>query len=263
MHWTEDFQACDLGNNGSNMSVKEAVQPIKKSSIYEAVIDYLRNYIVENRLEPGDRLPTETSLAKDLNVSRHSVREALKVLESVGIVQSNTRDGTRLRDLSIKPATDLLRFLLDVEQVPMHEIASARQIMECSMMSMIVKNATPEDYQRIEATIVAMEEAESTGKLTPISEADSDFHRALITATNNRAVESYGHMLQEFFHHLRRGITDDSPQHYENSAKEHRGIFEALREGNAELAAERMRDHLEVYDGYPFRTTALQLTDAN
>jgi GntR family transcriptional repressor for pyruvate dehydrogenase complex len=235
------------------MTSKVEIQPLKRTNIYEDVIRHLKDHIVANKLSPGDRLPTEAELAESFSVSRLSVREALKVMESLGIVQSRTRDGTRLQAWTMKPVTDHVRFLLDVEQVPLEEIAVARQSIECSMMPLIVANADESDFERIAAAVGAMG-AVVTGRNTSfdhIAEADSEFHLALLASTHNRAIESFGAMLQEFFQQLRTNLfvgNDD----YESSVEEHRLMYLALLEGNADKATQIMRQHLNVYSRFPF-----------
>src|SRR5215204_2317032 len=90
-----------------------ALAPLKRQNFYEQVIAHLKDYIVANQLRPGDRLPTEAILAEQLGVSRLTVREALKVMESLGVAQSRPGDGTRLRAFTVKPLVDHLRFMLD------------------------------------------------------------------------------------------------------------------------------------------------------
>ena len=218
----------------------------RKTNSYREVLSHLKRHIVANRLVAGDKLPTEAVLAGNLNVSRLTVREALKVLESLGVVQSRTRDGTRLCRPTWEPATDHLRFLLDVEGVPMEEIAAARQVLECAMMPMIVANATEADYVRLESAVAAMESANLCGDTAAAIGADRDFHCALLAATNNRAIDNYGVMLQEFFHYLGSKRTESID--HAASIEQHRAICVCLRAGDDRGAADVMRGHLAVYD---------------
>lgn len=233
------------------MKSRTVLRPIKKNNIYEDVILHLKDYIVANKLNPGDRLPTEAELAESFNVSRLTVREAMKVLESQGVVQSKTRDGTRLRELTMKPAADHLRFLLDVEQVPVQEIAVARRVTECGMMPVIVANATPEDFKRIEEAVDLLQRTLDEGRLVDTFDAESQFHCALLKATRNRAIESFGVMLQEFFQYMQRRNAIQ-PELEQSSVDEHRAIYEALVARDADKATDLMRKHLQVYDSFTF-----------
>lgn len=224
-----------------------ALTPIKKNNIYEQVVEHLKRHIVANELGPGDRLPTEAVLAENLNVSRLSVREALKVMESLGIVQSKTRDGTRLQAPTMKPVAEHLRFLVDVRQVSLREIAVARQMTESALMPLVVANAEEADYEKIQATIVAMEAAVAIDNIDDVIEADGDFHQALLAAAKNRAVEGFAVMLQEFFGHPRLRAVALEKGGYRVSVESHQEIYRALRAGDAALASRLMHEHFAVY----------------
>lgn len=224
--------------------------PIRRQSIYEAVVEQIKRYIVENRLVPGDRLPTEAAFAEQFGVSRLTVREAIKVLESLGVVQSRTRDGMRLRAMTFKPVADHLRFLLNVGEVTAPEIAVARQVLESSILPLVVRNATDEDLAELDAAVTAFAQEIQSGQdaIQEIIEADMRFHLILLRATRNRALEGFGVMLQEFFLHV-RGEMLVRPERMQRSLKEHQELAAALRRRDATAAQEILREHLRVYDG--------------
>lgn len=227
------------------MPAAPPLKPIKRTNLYEDVIEHLKEYIIVNRLQPGDRLPTEMVLAESLEVSRLSVREGLKVLESLGVVQSRPRDGTRLKAVSIEPAVNHLRFMFDVQHVPLRDIGAARQMIECAMMPNIVARATAEDFESLRQAIEALEAAAEADDLAGVVEADSLFHRTLLAANRNQALEGFGGMLQQFFHSLSpEGAMVDARR---QTAEEHRSIYEALLAGDADRAAALMREHLQPY----------------
>ncbi len=241
----------------STVSPKHSFPPgstqIRRQSIYEEVIEQIKRYIVANHLVPGDRLPTEAALAQQFGVSRLTVREAVKVLESLGVVQSRTRDGMRLRAITFKPVADHLRFLMDVNEVTAQEMAAARQVLECSILPLVVQNATAEDLDDLQATLDAMEFASRETPVSPeaVTDADMQFHILLLRATRNRALEGFGVMLQEFFHQVRGDVLARSGQ-VQRSLADHRAIVDAIRQRDADAAQETMRRHLGVYDAYPF-----------
>ena len=230
--------------------------PIRRQSIYEEVIEQIKRYILDNELSPGDRLPTEAALAERFGVSRLTLREAVKVLESHGVIQTRTRDGMRLRALSFKPVADHLRFLLDVDQVTVHEMAGARRVLECAILPLVVQHADDDDLARLDAAVAAFEAAirvEEPGAATAaVADADMDFHLALLRATRNRALEGFGVMLQEFFRKVRGEVLVRRSPLMERSLEEHRAIAAAVRARDADAAADVMREHLAVYDQYEF-----------
>lgn len=221
---------------------------IKRRNIYEQVIEHLRQYIMENALKPGDRLPTEQELAEQFHVSRHAVREGVKVLESVGLIETRPRDGSRLKSFSTRPLTGHLRFLYELDGITVQEMATARQVIECAIVPLVVQNAGESHYAAMEAAIESMRELTAHGQT--FAEADSEFHQTLASATGNRVMAGFGQMLQDFFAQLKRHISANSARQ-KQSIQEHRNILAALRAGDVHLAQDAIRTHLSVYDSFP------------
>ena len=217
---------------------------IKKQNIYQHVIERLQRHIIANSLRPGDRLPTEIELAEHFGVSRQSVREAIKVMESVGIVETRPRYGSRLRRLDTQHLTDHLRFLFELDAVTIKETAAARRIIECGAMPMVIEHADARDFERMTAAIQQMKTLTRRGEV--FAEPDMAFHQALVAATKNRIMNGFGVMLQEFFMHLRGHVLSNAEQQWK-SIEEHERIYEALRSKDAATAQQVMEQHLEVY----------------
>jgi len=219
---------------------------IKRRNIYEQVVEHLQRYIITNSLQPGDRLPTELELADQFGVSRHSVREAVKVLESAGIIETSPRTGSRVKEVSTRHLTEHLKFLLRMEGVSIKEIASARQIIETGILPMVVQNAEESDFQRMEAAIEHERELTQKGLLDV--DAELEFHQAIAEASKNRVMVGLGGMLREFFTHLRHVPPNMEAQW--KSIEEHTQIYQALRQRDAVTAQMLMHRHLSIYNQY-------------
>lgn len=217
---------------------------IKKQNIYTQVIEHLKRFIIENRLQPGDRLPTEAELSEQLGVSRLSIREALKVMESLGIVQTKPRDGSRLMSLTMKPMTEHLRFLLEVDGVTFAEIARARLVLENAILPAVIESAGEDDLLRLEALIEQMREQTKRGK--SIVTLDMEFHQTLAAATKNRALEAIGVMVQQFF--LQLGDPQEFREEQWKFIEEHEALCRAIRARDAAAAQAIMAHHLSFYD---------------
>lgn len=225
---------------------------IKRQNIYEQVIAHLQQYIIANSLKPGDRLPTEMELAEQFRVSRHTVREAMKVLESVGVLETRPRDGCRLRQMSTRPLTGHLRFLFELDGVTVREMASARRVIECGLVPMFIENAEESHYQKIEEAIEQMQALTQCGKT--FAAADSEFHQTLASATKNRVMQGFGQMLQDFFAHLQPHIHADEALQL-RSISEHRKIYAALRDKDVVAAQQAIEEHLSVYNRFAENST--------
>lgn len=228
---------------------------IKRQNIYQQLVEHLQQYIIDNSLRPGDRLPTEAELAARFRVSRQSVREAVKVLESIGVIETRPRDGSRLTKMSTQSLTDHLRFFFELDGATVKEMAAARRVIECAFVPVIIENADESDFQRMEAAIQRMREHTRRGET--FAEADMAFHQALATATKNRVMAGFGAMVQQFFIHLRNRIKADEVKQ-RRSILEHEEILKALREKDAAAAQSAIEQHLRVYDepqqSYPSNT---------
>jgi GntR family transcriptional repressor for pyruvate dehydrogenase complex len=218
---------------------------IKRQNIYEQVVDHLKHYIIENRLKPGDRLPTEAELAAWLRVSRQSVREAIKVLESMGLVETRPRDGSRLKRLNTSNLTDHLHFMFALDGATFVEMAATRSIIECAFLPTIVLCATESDFQRMEIAIGHMRD--SIGDIDGFIQADMEFHQVLMAATNNRVMAGFGIMLQDFFAKMRTEA-DPTKEEQLKSIQEHEQIVAALRRKDVHAADNTMRLHFQSYN---------------
>jgi GntR family transcriptional repressor for pyruvate dehydrogenase complex len=217
---------------------------IKRQNIYEQVVEYLKGYIIENDLQPGDRLPTEAELAARFRVSRQSVREAVKVLESMGLVETRPRDGSRLKEVSTSSLTDHLHFMFAREGATFAEMAVTRGVIECAFLPAIVQSMDESDVERMEAAIAQMRA--SVGNRESFIRADMQFHQALVAATKNRVMASFGAMLRDFFAKMRNEV-DPTPEQQLVSIREHEQIVLALRKRDAKAADKIMRQHFRGY----------------
>ena len=219
-------------------------QGIKRQSIYEQVIEHLKESIIARSLQPGDRLPTEAALAEELGVSRLSIREAIKVMESWGIVQTRPGDGSRLGTCTMQPLADHLRFLYDLDGVTLPEMATARRVLEISLLPLVVQEATEVDFLRMEEANAALREM--TAKEQSAASEDMEFHLALASAAHNRALEGFSRVLHEFFDTISRTHRFDEAQW--KTIEEHGHLIQALRDRDLDRAQEVLIEHLRVYE---------------
>jgi DNA-binding FadR family transcriptional regulator len=222
----------------------------KGHKTYERIIMYIRGAISSGKLRPGDRLPPETDLARRLGVSRPTVREALKVLEALNVLESSTgpTGGTFVRTLSSAGAadnlTDSITLLLDVDQLTLEELWSAREAIETQAVALAAERRTEEDLAVMQSTI-ASDEYRAFDDYFP----DITFHRAIANASRNRLLMLF--MLS--IHLTLKTLSERYVLRAEKqiSQDQHRLIYEAVRAGDPVLAVERMGDHLRVsYDVY-------------
>jgi GntR family transcriptional repressor for pyruvate dehydrogenase complex len=218
---------------------------IQRENIYQQLVEHLQRYIIDNSLRPGDRLPTEAELAAKFRVGRQSVREAVKVLESIGVIETRPRDGSRLKKMNTRRLTDHLRFMFEIEGATVKEIAATRRMIECGFVPAVVAHADEIDFQRMQMAIDRMRAHTELGE--PFIESDIAFHQLLAMATKNRVMAGFGVIIQEFFTHIRNRIEVVKAKQLK-SIQEHERILQALRDRDIAGAQRAIEEHLRIYN---------------
>lgn len=207
------------------------------------VLDQLRQYILNEGLQPGDRLPTERQLAQDLGFSRNSVREALTSLESVGAVSRRPKIGCVLQPIDLSTLGQLVQFQMLRDTQDLAELFIARRLLEESILPLAAANATEEDFLTLEANVKEMEK--KLAEDDHVHDLDEAFHRGLFAAAHNNFLFQFGSLIQVFFRESRRQIRYTNQVN--NTVVEHRAILAALRKRDAAAAKAKMHEHLGSY----------------
>jgi len=228
-------------------------RPVRRTRTFEEVLAQIERRIEADGLRPGDRLPGERQLAEQLQVSRASVREAMRVLETLGVVSSNVGRGVDSGAvLSARPGgalADLLRLHLSLSSLSMRDIIEARLMIERWSAELAARRgADPR------AMAEALELMERPG-LTPerFVEHDTAFHLAIVEASGNRLLVAVMQALRES---VRRYAVDAVVALGDTAVlrRDHRRIHEAIKAGDAAEAGAAIADHLahaypELFDG--------------
>jgi GntR family transcriptional repressor for pyruvate dehydrogenase complex len=214
-------------------------EPIQRRKVYDLVAERLLNEIVQGRLSPGEAVPTERDLATSFGVGRSSVREALRVLESKGVISAKA--GTfQVADFG-NPLSHSLRLLLTLEEADVRELFEVRRVIEVEMAGLAAERRTDEDLASMDEALAAMDEhIESEERYV---DADIRFHLAVVAAARNRIAHR---MMQATRDILRRalGPVFHVPGSPARSTAQHQAIRDAVAAGNAEAARAGMLEHL-------------------
>ncbi len=118
--------------------------------LYESVIEQIMNLIKNNKLKPGDKLPPERELAEKLSISRGSLREAFRVLESRGLIKSKPGGGRYIREIRKNGHNSTENIISSLEKSSILELLEAREMFEVKIAKIAAQKATPEDIELIE-----------------------------------------------------------------------------------------------------------------
>src|ERR671937_235572 len=124
--------------------------PVKSTRIYEEIVRQIKQMIAEGRLTSGDQLPPERDLAEKFVVSRTSVREALRALESVGLVQIRPGEGTFVREVSVEALIEPLALVMVSQREAIGELFEARRLIEPALAALAARRATPEELHEMD-----------------------------------------------------------------------------------------------------------------
>ena len=209
------------------------------------VVSKLREYIIENGLKPGDKLPTEGELTELYDVSRVSVREATKALSFLGIVDAAPRRGLTVGNVSMERVSKYLGFFFAVSDYPMEELIDTRIIIETGGLRQLAQRMT--DNPKIYAKLSAInDKLRSTNKLTDWIQGDIEFHRLLVASSGLSALSAFNDLLQVFFLKFR----EDFPKsQWKDGAKTHQEIIDALRNGKVDKATKLLSLHIDSHRG--------------
>jgi GntR family transcriptional repressor for pyruvate dehydrogenase complex len=217
-------------------------KPIKKTRIYEEIVDEIMDLISQGRLKWGDQLPTERELSETFKVSRTTVREAFRILESQGFLEIRQGDGTYVADNAIDILVQPLASLILKEKDHQIELFEMRQLLESQLAYLAAERVTPENLAEMEK-ILKKQEEEIANDETGL-DSDRDFHQALAEAASNRILLHIINTTKEFLAESRESYLLGE-ERAKKSFPHHKRIFSAIKKGDGELAAKAMREHIE------------------
>jgi len=159
---------------------------IGKQSVVDKVVNQLVDAIISGNLRPGDRIPTEMELSETFNIGRNSVREAIKVLVSYGILEIRRAEGTFVCSGFTESMLNPMLYGIILEQDSSEHLAALRRILETGTLQLAVEKATEDDIQRLKVILDAFVDAVSSGDdVARVAELDFRFHQAVEEATHN------------------------------------------------------------------------------
>ncbi|GAA5137420.1 FadR/GntR family transcriptional regulator [Pseudonocardia adelaidensis] len=210
-----------------------------RSPIYLEAQARLRDFITEAGLGPGDRLPPEAALAERLGVSRLSLREATRSLQTLGVIEARHGNGLFVSAFSFRPLIDQLPYGLAAAGTALEEILTAREAMEVGLMPAVAR-LNPQ-VELAECARLADEMTALEGRGKPITEVDKRFHLLLYRALGNPLVDN----LIEVFWELFTRLGDSIPVPEGGRGAVHLQIIRALQAGDAAESIAAMQQHFD------------------
>ena len=211
----------------------------------ESLQTQIRRVIVERGLQPGDRLPSEGELAAALGNSRLIVREALRALEAVGVLESRPGSGWYVRAFDVSAAARVLAHSLAFHHRALLDLLAVRRAAEGDLVASLAGKLPERDLRVLEDLADRMRWRAGRGEIFP--REDGEFHRRLLAHTGNLVALAMGDLYMSLIEEMyERGLPKPDGEELPQAADAHGEIVAALRRGDGEAATRVMRAHHDL-----------------
>jgi DNA-binding FadR family transcriptional regulator len=224
---------------------------LRGPALSKAVRDFVKQYILDNKLQGGDPLPPETKLAQDLGVGRSSVREAVKALQSLGIVEVRHGDGLYVREYNMDPILETLSFGLRSGTTRLNELLQIRLWVEKAALEEAVCRINGAEIEEIDHLMQQWEEAARQAQ-EPYeghfaADLDEEFHRKLYRTLENHTLNKLIEVFWIAFDDLDLPVLEISEPR--STYEDHRQILEAVKKRDPSRAGKLLDKHFDDIRG--------------
>lgn len=224
--------------------------PIKNTKVYEQVIDQIKNMIVNGTLKKGDKLPSERDLVEHLQVSRTSIREALRALQIIGLIECKQGEGNYISQNFENSLFEPLSIMFMLQDSDPKEIIEVRKIIEVETVAIAAQKITNLELESLEILIKALKSSHNEDDNVKI---DKKFHYEIAQASRNciivNILNAISSLIDSFIKDARKKILVNE-KNLEVLVKQHEDVYEALKNHNSKKAAEAMKNHLDFANDY-------------
>lgn len=222
------------------LDVKSMARLSRAPLLHVTVQESLKDYIEANALKAGDPLPPETFLAQQLGVGRNSMREAIKSLESLGILETRRGIGVFVKEFSFKPLLDNLAYGLQDSLRDVEELREIRRVLETGLIDKTIEMVSPDDLAKLRKVTAQMKKRAERNESFALE--DQEFHQLLFRCQNNHMLSALIDIFWVAFNKASNFNNLDNPNPLD-TWRDHHEIVEAVANKNVEQARRRLDDH--------------------
>lgn len=224
--------------------------PVKNTKVYEQVIEQIKEMITSGKLKKGDRLPPERELVEQLQVSRTSIREAIRALQIIGLVECKQGGGNFIKENFENSLFEPLSIMFVLQNSKPEEILELRKIIEVETAALAAEKITNKDLEDIKAIIIQMKNSNDEELDARL---DKELHYKIAYSSENFLVVSVlsavSSLLDSFIKDARQMILKQK-ENKEVLLEHHESLYKALLAHDRNKAAEAMRKHLDLINDY-------------
>jgi DNA-binding FadR family transcriptional regulator len=229
-------------------------QTAKQTKVFQNVVDQIQEAILDGRLKAGQTLPPERELKAMFNISRGTLREALRVLEQKGLIEIKlgVGGGSMVRATGTEQITESLGLLIQSQKVSLHHLAEFREDVEGIVAAHAARRITPGEIQKLKKLLATAQNCVQQGKSqrNQFIEIDKQIHMILAEITGNPIYVSVLHSIHANIHrYYDRFLSMEEPELQENY-QDLRDIVMAVEKGDPDQARRLARDHVQQFNQY-------------
>lgn len=221
------------------------LRPIRRVRLYENAVEQIQALILGNEYKPGDRLPSERSLAEQFHISRHSLREALRILDVMGLIEIRVGDGIYVKEVDFLPYIESLNLSIS-SRLPLElnsfvKLWRARRILETGMVDLAARQVTESFLKSLWWCIGEMQK--NIKNQDPFVSAGIRFHRLIAEMAQNEILILIWDMLANLIRKSQSKIYG-IPWSPRKALSAHKKIYLALKAKDPRKAVEAMKQHM-------------------
>lgn len=223
---------------------------ISSKKVYEQVIEQIQESILNGEIKKGDKLPSERELSEQMKVSRTSIREAVRVLETMGVIESKQGEGNFICTNIEKSLIEPLSMIFKLNDGTWQNVLELREMLELQTVKIAAIKATKEDCEELKIIVEEMRKVtkENNNKKAIVS-LDQKFHNKLAAISKNYLIESLFITSSKLF----EGFIEDAREKIiaaywgeDVLFDKHNSIYEAVKSKNPNEAYEKMKEHMNI-----------------
>ena len=217
---------------------------MERTTLIDSIVAEIRDKVISGELKEGQMLASQDDLAKEMEVSRASLREALNHLRMMGLIETKHGSGSVVRRTPPVAFINSLSSLLTMDQESAVELLDARLYIESAVARVAAKNASEEDVKRMKQLVKGMERDFKVGDMESFTSRDVQFHMLIAQSTKNRVLVKVVEIIRDILRQFIKKFFATIPTSVSDALEYHRRIYEAIRDGDAEGAQRHMEAHI-------------------
>lgn len=249
---TYDLRKCNdissINNKGDTAmgQTPTYLKSLKKESVVQSVINRLTDAMRTKELKPGDKIPPEPELAESLGVARSSVREAIKILTYLGVLESKRSEGTFVCSGYTESMIDPMVYGIILNQDSFENLMELREMTEAGMMRLAIDHHTEEELEELESQLDVMRESlrDEEDPVKAFFEADEKFHDLIAMMGKNPMADKINRVVRSLTYAVRLHTVEAMIKagRYEELIDAHRQLLESIRNKDSHSLSAKVRE---------------------